>query len=111
MEKQLLQTADSVKSSHIGIISKEKNHTTLYRNGKTIFTCGYMKLTGIFRNGCIKLQPKSADVMTQCYQQFFTQTNTTYVLHHNERKKTFRKLILQSSTLFPCTQNKDLVVF
>lgn len=70
-----------------------------------------MELIGIFRNGGIKLQPKSTDVMTQCYQQFFTQTNTAYVLHHNERKKTFRKLILQSSTLFPHTQNKDLVLF
>lgn len=34
-----------------------------------------------------------------------------YVFHHNERKKAFRKLILQSSTFFPCTQNKDLVLF
>lgn len=114
------KNVDSGKAKRIGKQSEQTTdfcQTLTYKHKKQKnqnichITCGSMELTGLFTNGCIKLQPKSADVMTQCYQQFFTQTSSIYVLHHNERKKAFRKLILKSSTFFPCTQNKDLVLF
>lgn len=41
------------------------------------------------------------DDSTQCYQHIFTQTNTTYILHQNDRKTAFRKLTFHSGTFFP----------
>lgn len=89
---------------------KKSKYMAHYRNAKAILCVDIWTSLGSSQVAASNYNLKSADVMTQCYQQFFTQTSSTYVPHHNERKTAFRKFILQSSTLFPCTQSKDLAL-